>query len=271
MRYTSSAGKAAALVLTAAALACNDEPAPTAPVPDRPAHITNGTPTGSAYGNVGALLIDADADGVLDFICSGSLIAPTVFLTAGHCTANPPGAVYYVSFAPDVLPLPPISEFIVSTEAHTSTTDDIGVVILPAGETAGIPTLDLPSEGLLDALKKRGVLARTQAVLVGYGVASLNRGPLTSGLDGVRKVATAKVLSIQGTFLLIADAHGQSGSGGACDGDSGGPVFLQGQDPDVIVAITTAGLQEGCHSIGGYTRLDTPSAGAFLDDYVTAP
>lgn len=107
MRYTRSAGTATALLLTAAALACNDAPAPTAPVPDRLPQITNGTPTGSAYGNVGALLIDEDADGVLDGICSGSLIAPTVFLTAGHCTANPPGAVYYVSFAPDVLPQHP--------------------------------------------------------------------------------------------------------------------------------------------------------------------
>lgn len=270
MRYTSSTGTATALILTAAVLACNDAPAPTASEPD-PSFITNGTPTGSSYGNVGALLIDADADGVLDFICSGSLIAPTVFLTAGHCTANPPGAVYYVSFAPDVLPLPPISEFIVSTEAHTSTTNDIGVVILPAGETAGISPLELPSEGFLNALKKGGVLARTQAILVGYGVASLARGPLISGLDGVRKVATAKILSIQGPFLLIADAHGQSGSGGTCNGDSGGPVFLEGQDPDVIVAITTAGLQEGCHSLAGYTRLDTPSALGFLDDYVTVP
>ena len=268
MRHNRSAVTAGALVLTAAALACNDGSAPTAPVPAGPASISNGTPTGSAYGNVGALLIDADADGVIDFFCSGSLIAATVFLTTGHCTDNPPGAVYYVSFAPDVLPLPPISEFIVSTEAHTSTTDDIGVVILPAGETAGIPTLELPTEGLLEDLKKRGVLARTPAVVVGYGTASLNRGPLTSELDGVRKVATTKVLSIQGPFLFIADAHGQSGSGGTCGGDSGGPVFLEGLDPNAIVAITAFGFPEGCHAIGGYVRLDTPSALAFLDNYV---
>jgi Trypsin len=265
MRYT---GIAAIFLLTATVVACNDGATPAAPTPDDPDLITNGTPTGSAYGNVGALIVDEDANGVLDFICSGSLIAPTVFLTARHCTADPP-AVYYVSFAPDVVPLP--AALIVSTEAHASATDDIGVVILSASETAGIPTLDLPEEGLLDALKKRGVLARTPAVVVGYGVASLNRGPRTSGLDGVRKVATTKVLSLQGPFLLLADAHGQSGSGGTCGGDSGGPVFLEGQDPDVIVAITAFGFPRGCHAIGGYIRLDTPSALAFLDDYVTVP
>jgi hypothetical protein len=268
MRY---AGITAILLFAATVVACNDAATPAAPTADQPDFITNGTPTGSAYGNVGALLVDEDADDVLDFICSGSLIAPTVFLTAGHCTAKPAGAVYYISFAPDVLPFPPLSEFIVSTEAHTSTTEDIGVVIMSASETAGIPTLDLPEEGLLNALKKRGVLASTPAIIVGYGVASLNRGPLTSGLDGLRKVATTKVLSLQGPFLLLADAHGQSGSGGGCGGDSGGPVFLEGQDPDVIVATSSFGLPQGCHAIGGYTRLDTPSALAFLDDYVTVP
>jgi hypothetical protein len=259
----------ALLLLAASILGCNEESNPAAPSVSQPNLVTNGTPTGSAFGNVGALLIDADADDTLDFICSGSLIAPTVFLTAGHCTDNPPGAVYYVSFAPDVIPLPPLSEFIVSTEAHTSPTEDIGVVILPAGETSGITPLDLPEEGLLDALKKGGVLARTPAIVVGYGNASLNRGPLTSGLDGVRKVATTKVLSLQGPFLLLADAHGQSGSGGTCQGDSGGPVFLQ-SDPDVIVAITSFGFPEGCHAIGGYIRIDTPSALAFLATYVGA-
>jgi hypothetical protein len=255
------------LLLAATMFGCSDGPSPAAPSASPPDLITNGTPTGSSFGNVGVLLIDQEGDGIIDFICSGSLIAPTVFLTAGHCTNFPSGAVYYVSFAPDVLPLPPISEFIVSTEAHRSTTEDLGVVILPAGETAGISPLDLPEVGLLDALKKRGVLARTPAIVVGYGNASLNRGPLTSGLDGVRKVATTNVLSLQVPFLLLADAHGQSGSGGTCEGDSGGPVFLE-SDPDVIVAITAFGFPAGCHAIGGYIRLDTPSALAFLRTYV---
>ena len=272
VRATTAARGALSAALAAALLACGDAPA-TAPAtaePDAPRFITNGVPTGTTYGNVGALLIDDGGDGTIDGICTGSLIAPTVFLTAAHCTGGP-GTIYSVSFSPDVLPLKDGGPFIQSTTAFASATDDIGVIILPAGSTASIPVLSLPSEGFLDALSDRGGLARDRAVLVGYGTASLHRGPLTSRLDGVRKVATAKVLSLKGSYALIADGHGQSGQGGTCGGDSGGPVFLAGQDPNLLVAITTAGYPAGCHAIGIYTRLDTASALAFLTPFLAQP
>jgi len=139
---------------------------------------------------------------------------------------------------------------------------------LPAGSTTGIPVYDLPSLGYIETVKKRGQLARETAIVVGYGVASLGRGPATSNFDGIRRVAETRVLSIQGPFLLIADSHGQSGQGGTCGGDSGGPVFLS-QDPTLIIAITTAGFPEGCHAIGIYTRLDTEAALTFLSQFVT--
>src|SRR5919204_5753810 len=50
--------------------------------------ITFGTVDGNRHPNVGALLADWDEDSPgLDILCSGTLIAPTVFLTASHCTA----------------------------------------------------------------------------------------------------------------------------------------------------------------------------------------
>ncbi len=249
--------------------ACADNATVTAPnarIPDGPQLISNGQPTGTAFGGVGVLLIDEGADRIIDTLCSGSLISPTVFLTAGHCIAGP-GTDYYISFLPDVIPLPPASQRIKSSTAFRASNTDVGVVILPAGSTTGIPVYDLPSLGLFEELKKGGVLARETAIVVGYGVSSLHRGPLTSGLDGVRKFAETKVLSIKGQFVEIADAHGQSNQGGTCGGDSGGPVFLE-SDPNVIVAITTAGFPAGCHAIGFYTRIDTQAALSFLSQYV---
>src|SRR5919199_1082854 len=49
--------------------------------------ITFGQPDGNLHPEVGALLADWDPDSPgLDILCSGTLIAPRVFLTASHCT-----------------------------------------------------------------------------------------------------------------------------------------------------------------------------------------
>ena len=47
--------------------------------------ITHGTPDGNNHPYVGLLVFD-DAPGHPAWRCSGSLISPTVVLTAGHCT-----------------------------------------------------------------------------------------------------------------------------------------------------------------------------------------
>ena len=67
--------------------ACADTPVSplAAKLPNAPSIIINGVPTGSSFGNVGVVAFDFNGNGVIqgtEFICSGSLIAPTVFLTA---------------------------------------------------------------------------------------------------------------------------------------------------------------------------------------------
>ncbi len=62
--------------------------------------------------------------------------------------------------------------------------------------------------------------------------------------------------------------NASTGNGDTCYGDSGGPNFLG--DTNVIAAITITG-DAVCHSTNVVYRLDTESARAFLDDYVTLP
>ena len=103
MRLTERLALTAAVCTLAAACAdTTTAPVRTAEGAARP--IVNGTYTGSAFGNVGALLVDFNGNGKVDGDdedCTGSLISPTVFLTAAHCVEFlAPGTQVYVSFEP---------------------------------------------------------------------------------------------------------------------------------------------------------------------------
>src|SRR5256886_10982210 len=76
-------------VLTAACLAligCGPTP-PDAEFTNRSSEITHGTLDGNAHPAV--VLIVMDVAGSPAFRCSGTLIAPKVVLTAGHCAGEP--------------------------------------------------------------------------------------------------------------------------------------------------------------------------------------
>src|SRR6476660_9553296 len=59
--------------------------------------ITNGAPDGNGHPNVGGLVAaQAYSDGTWIY-CSGTLISPTVFLTAAHCEEGARGRVSFSS------------------------------------------------------------------------------------------------------------------------------------------------------------------------------
>ena len=60
----------------------------------------------------------------------------------------------------------------------------------------------------------------------------------------------------------------RGGDGGICYGDLGGPHFLG--DSGMVVSLTVTG-DRFCRATDKTYRLDTPSARAYLDDFVTLP
>jgi V8-like Glu-specific endopeptidase len=247
------------------------------------AAISNGGPDGNGHPNVGALLADFSGDGNVtgdEAFCSGSLISPTVFLTAGHCVEFLDAAgieTIYVSFDSALLDGNGPGTLIPSTtwdfdpafytnfrEAH-----DIGVVVLPAASTVGITPVVLPAAGTLDAMQRAGELRSTLIRNVGYGVIpNWKRGPATFGYDGNRNTSLSPVMSLTKTWLKLQMNNDATGLGGVCFGDSGSPKFLDGTNS--IVAITTGG-DGHCRSLNYNFRLDTADARAFLGAYVTLP
>jgi V8-like Glu-specific endopeptidase len=227
--------------------------------------ITNGTADGSAHPNVGGLVSPTQYSDGTWLYCSGTLISPTVFLTAAHCgeegervgvTFDPEyqagDKVYYGTFHADPAYPGPTSD------AH-----DIAVVVLDKAVKGITPAL-LPSADSLS-----GVSSTQQFTSVGYGAYEVTNSPGGHQYlyDDVRMVATGTLNAVNKTWLRIS-MNPSTGNGGTCYGDSGGPNFLG--TTQVIAAITITG-DSVCRSTNVVYRLDTPSARAFLGQYVTLP
>ena len=247
---------------------------PAAPA-EGPAFITDGSPTGPSFGNVGALLLDFDGSGTIDGneqSCSGGLIAPTVFLTAAHCVFFlPADEQVYVSFDAALLPGPPS---VIAAEAFHfdpafGRNNDLAVVILPEGSTEGITPLLLPPAGFLDAMATGNGLRGRLFINVGYGVDASQRGRPFATYDGIRKTSKSPFMALLPNWLRLLTNTNATGQGGVCYGDSGSPHFLDGA-PGMAVATTSAG-DRLCRARGDTYRLDTPSARAFLGQFVALP
>ena len=260
--------------------ACTD-PAPTAIV-DRPNLIVNGSPTGGQYPSVGALLFDWwEPLGVLngdDQWCTGSLISPTVFVTAAHCVVGPdtpPGTQFHVSFAPDLLAKN--VKFIKATGyasdpqygQSVANMHDLAVVFLPAAATKGLTPLQLPSAGELDQLNAKNALANALFVNVGYGSSATRHGPPAFPWDGKRNMSKSEFMALQPHWLGLLMNTSATGEGGDCYGDSGGPKFLDGNPNKIYATVTTGDFT--CRATTWDWRLDTPEARTFLAPFVTLP
>jgi V8-like Glu-specific endopeptidase len=229
------------------------------------AAITNGTADGNRHPNVGGLVAATQYSDGTWIYCSGTLISPTVFLTAAHCgeegervrvtfdTAYQAGdKVYTGTFHADP-----------AYNQSQSDPHDIAVVVLDKA-VKGITPAKLPAAGSLS-----GLSGSQQFTSVGYGAYQVTNGPGGHQYlyNDVRMVATGTLNSINKAWLRIS-MNPATGNGGTCYGDSGGPNFLGSSN--VIAAITITG-DAVCRSTNVDYRLDTASARAFLSRYVTLP
>jgi secreted trypsin-like serine protease len=247
------------LLVTAAVLAAVVLPAAPAGA------ITNGSADGNAHPDVGGLVSPTQYSDGTWLYCSGTLISPTVFLTAAHCgedgervgvtfdTAYEAGdKVHRGTF--EANPLYP---------GNSSDSQDIAVVVLDKA-VRGITPARLPEAGSLS-----GLTGSQQFTSVGYGAYEVTNSPGGHQYlyDDVRMQATGTLNAVNPTWLRIS-MNASTGNGGTCYGDSGGPNFLGTTD---VIASTTITGDAVCRATNVTYRLDTASARTFLDDFVTLP
>ena len=181
------------------------------------------------------------ADGEVLWRCSGTLISPTVYLTAGHCTESPAEHVE-IWFDADVESGRPGNGYPNSGDVGgTPCTHpdydpaafyvrDVGVVVLD--EPVRMDTYgQLPTQDQLDSLKPR---RSTTFTSVGYGLQKSFPGAASwkNVAERVRMAANPQLLQINTGFtgdqsLLLSN---NTNTGGTCFGDSGGPNFLGNTD-----------------------------------------
>lgn len=236
--------------------------------------ITNGQPDGSLHPEVGALIADqAYSDGTWAY-CSGTLVSPTVLVTAAHC-GDPGQTTARVSFDAQYVAGKSklyVGRFIPDPSYQQKQSDpyDIAVVVFSKA-VQGITPATLPAAGLLDRMKQQGTLQTSAFTAVGYGSLNPENGPggKTYIYTDTRNFATGSFNSLTGAWLKLSQ-NASTGNGGTCYGDSGGGDFLGGASSQLLVANTITG-DTACVSTNVDYRLDTPSARAFLGQYVPLP
>jgi secreted trypsin-like serine protease len=270
--------------------ACASETAPSRlTAPQNPLAITYGSADQSnTYSNVGAFVVQRKSDGRISPICTGTLISPTVFLTAGHCTAyfstlSPSTYAAAVSFDNPLAwgDLSSQATVILATAVITnpeysqrqSDPADLGVLLLAAQDTRGISAAALPTLGLLDQLFAAGTLQSETFTAVGYGLQNrlVGRGqPYFRDQNPIPRMYALSSFSALNPAYLRLSQNPATGDGGTCYGDSGGPNFVDVEGTLVLAATTVTG-DDVCRATNVDYRLDTRTARRFLGQYVTLP
>lgn len=231
--------------------------------------VKNGELDGDGHPYVGLMVAD-DVNGNPLWRCSGTLISPSLFLTAGHCT-EAPAARATIWFEADVENGIPGNGYpfggTTSVDGTTFTHPlynpnafflyDLGVVVLDSpvemDEYGALPSL-----GQLDALKTRRGNQDTTFTAVGYGLQESfpDAAAWKENNVRVRMVANPHLIQINGGIvgdfsLLLSNNHS---TGGTCFGDSGGPNFIG--TSNVIAGVTSFGMNGNCAGTGGVYRVD---------------
>ena len=209
------------------------------------------------------LAVFYDSNGAFSHRCSGSLLSPTVFLTAGHCVVGVSSARVYFQqdagahFDPRT-ELDPITGYPEQCFTQPCTTGSRLISFgYPAGfpntKDAGLIILDNPialaeygalgAAGSLDRLATRRGQQSITFTSSGYGLSYINPHFVVSFRE--RLMVTAKLNNLTNALtggFNVQTSNSPGIGGGTCFGDSGGPLFYGGTTSNTIVGVTSFGL-----------------------------
>jgi hypothetical protein len=198
-----------------------------------------------------ALLSGASAN-TASFTCSGTMIGCRTFLTAGHCVCPAPTSG--------------IDDFEHCASAGYPRAARLHVFVQHAGLFAvesvvlhpgyGFPTSDLavvtlaqPVEGVIpEALAPRAPLVGEAGTIAGFGRTSAQSGSIID--YNIKRLGQVTLAGCVGPDMEDQVCWTFNGTGAnTCNGDSGGPLFLEFDGDRFLAGVTSGGESSSCLAV----------------------
>lgn len=227
--------------------------------------VTNGREVQEGEFDSVVLLVDQKAGS----ICTGTLIRPTVVLTAAHCSmtgsidseGNVRGELSVVKvrdFAKKEVELIATSSRIVRNPLWDANGKNVNKFDL------GLVFFDKPLPFEVSELASRPAQVGDNVEIVGYGL-NQSGNIFDSSSAGVKRFGTNRVQNLNDGFIQFSGANKTTTANGtnssASSGDSGGPLFIKGQ----VAGVTSGGGWGGFgKTVSLYINLWSPESQAFL-------
>ena len=192
--------------------------------------------------------------------CTGTLIAPDVVLTAGHCIAGNPYEVVIDTIDYGRAGGERIRVAWARAYPNWEQRYDIGVLVLDRPATHAKPRV------VTSACTARALLETGRRVqIVGFGLASIETLDTNTRLHQATVPITDPTCTLDPACNPSVSPHGEFMAGGhgadSCFGDSGGPVYIDTEDGHghALVGVVSRGLAlpaAPCGNGGVYVRVD---------------